>query len=71
MATPPVSTVTVPAVLVGRIPITDVSPCVEGGRLPAKAVVGEHIPIRATVFREGHGSLGAEVVLLATRGQEV
>ncbi|MFZ8925731.1 MAG: maltotransferase domain-containing protein, partial [Candidatus Nanopelagicales bacterium] len=71
MATPPASTVTVPAVLVGRIPITDVSPCVEGGRLPAKAVVGEHIPIRATVFREGHGSLGAEVVLLDPRGQEV
>lgn len=65
------ASVTVPAVLSGRIPITDVSPRVEGGRLPAKAVVGEQIPVRATVFREGHGSLGAEVVLLDPRGREV
>ena len=29
------------------------------GRYPAKAVIGEHIPIRATVWREGHDAVGA------------
>ena len=67
----PAATVTVPAVLHGRIPVFDVSPIVEGGRMPAKAVVGEQVPIRATVFREGHGSLGADVVLIDPRGAEV
>jgi starch synthase (maltosyl-transferring) len=49
----------------------DVSPAVESGRLPAKAVVDEQVPVRATVFREGHGSLGVEVVLLDPAGREV
>uniref|UniRef100_UPI000AD9BE0C maltotransferase domain-containing protein n=1 Tax=Actinomadura macra TaxID=46164 RepID=UPI000AD9BE0C len=47
----------------GRIPILDVSPVVGGGRWPAKAVVGETVEVAATVFREGHESLGAAVVL--------
>ena len=64
------SAVPVPAVLHGRIPITDVAPAVESGRIPAKAVVGEHILIRATVFREGHGSLGVEAVLVDPSGAE-
>lgn len=64
------SPVAVPAVLNGRIPVTDVSPVVESGRLPAKAVVGEQIPIRATAFREGHGALGVEAVLFDPSGQE-
>src|SRR3954447_7211666 len=32
------------------------------GRYPAKAVVGEHIPVQATVWREGHDAVGATVV---------
>ena len=60
----------VPALMSGRIPVTDVSPTVESGRLPAKAVVGEHIPVRATIFREGHGSLGAELILIDPEGLE-
>ena len=62
--------VAVPALLAGRIPVTDVWPVVESGRTPAKAVVGEHVPVRATVFREGHGSLGVEVVLRDPAGRE-
>ena len=62
--------VEVPALLAGRIPVTDVWPVVESGRTPAKAVVGEHVPVRATVFREGHGSLGVEVVLRDPAGRE-
>jgi starch synthase (maltosyl-transferring) len=46
----------------GRLGIDDVSPLVSGGRYPAKAVVGEHIPVRATVWREGHDAVGATVV---------
>ena len=35
------------------------------GRQAAKATVGEAFPVSATVFREGHDQLGAEVVLTA------
>jgi len=46
----------------GRIPVRDVQPVIEGG-YPAKAVVGETAPIRATVFREGHDAVAARVIL--------
>ncbi len=49
--------------VIGRIPILDIEPCVDCGRRPAKAVTGETIRITATVFREGHEMLGAGVVL--------
>ena len=55
----------------GRIPVTDVQPVVLDGRFPAKAVVGEDIPVRATVFREGHDSVRATVRLLDPAGAEV
>jgi starch synthase (maltosyl-transferring) len=55
--------------MVGRIPITDVSPVVDLGRLPAKATVGETIPVVATVFREGHDELGANVLLHGPDGR--
>ena len=48
---------------VGRIPVVDVSPVAEAGRFPAKAVVGEAVPVRATVFREGHDAVAATAVL--------
>jgi starch synthase (maltosyl-transferring) len=54
--------------MVGRIPVMDVMPLVDLGRLPAKATVGEALPVSATVFREGHDMLGAEVVLVAPDG---
>jgi starch synthase (maltosyl-transferring) len=54
--------------MVGRIPVIDVMPLVDNGRLPAKATVGEPFPVSATVFREGHDLLGAEVVLIAPDG---
>jgi starch synthase (maltosyl-transferring) len=55
--------------MVERIPITDVSPVVERGRYPVKAVVGESLEISATIFREGHDALGAAVVLKGPRGR--
>jgi starch synthase (maltosyl-transferring) len=55
---------------IGRIPVTKVAPEVECGAYPAKATVGEAIPIRATVFREGHDAVNASVVLTAPDGTE-
>ena len=55
--------------MVGRIPVIDVMPLVDNGRLPAKAAVGEPFPVSATVFREGHDRLGAEVVLIDPKGK--
>ncbi|MDQ3663227.1 MAG: alpha-1,4-glucan--maltose-1-phosphate maltosyltransferase [Actinomycetota bacterium] len=56
--------------MITRIPIMDVQPVVEGGRYPAKAVEGETFPVSATVFREGHDRLGAEVVLTGPDGAD-
>ena len=53
-----------------RIPIMDVHPVVEGGAFAAKAAIGETIPVLATVFREGHDALGAEVVLTDPQGRD-
>ena len=55
---------------IGRIPVTKVSPVIEGGAYPAKAAVGESIPIRATVFREGHDAVNASVILTDPDGDE-
>lgn len=49
----------------GRIPILDIRPSVESGRWPAKAFETEVINFSAKVFREGHDSLGAELVLVS------
>ena len=54
--------------MVGRIPVMNVMPVVDLGRLPAKATVDEPFPVTASVFREGHDKLGAEVVLTDPAG---
>src|SRR2546423_4038114 len=43
----------------GRIQIEAVEPSVDGGRWPAKSVVGEPVTVRADVFRDGHEPLRA------------
>ncbi|MQA12907.1 MAG: DUF3416 domain-containing protein [Pseudonocardiaceae bacterium] len=48
--------------MAGRLCIDDVSPVVSCGRHPSKAVVGEHVPVAATVMREGHDPVAATVV---------
>ncbi|MFJ9821465.1 alpha-1,4-glucan--maltose-1-phosphate maltosyltransferase [Streptomyces sp. NPDC101151] len=55
---------------VGRIPITDVRPCVDGGRRPARAVPGEPVEVAATIFREGHEELAAHVVVTGPDGEQ-
>jgi starch synthase (maltosyl-transferring) len=56
---------------VGRIPVVDVQPVLEGGRWPVKAVVGEAVTISATVFREGHDAEGATAVITTPDGGTV
>ncbi|RFU19780.1 alpha-1,4-glucan--maltose-1-phosphate maltosyltransferase [Geodermatophilus marinus] len=51
-----------------RLGITDVAPVVSCGSFSARAVVGEHVPITATVFREGHDAVAADVVWTAPDG---
>ena len=53
-----------------RIPILDVQPAEGCGRWPAKAVVGETFAVSATVFREGHDAVNANVVLRDPRGRK-
>jgi starch synthase (maltosyl-transferring) len=47
----------------GRIEVDDVAPVVSGGVHPAKAVVGEVVPVCATVWREGHEAVAATLVV--------
>lgn len=47
----------------GRIEIDDVAPVLSGGRFPAKAVVGEVVPVSAAVWREGHDAVAATLVV--------
>ncbi|SDN18461.1 alpha-1,4-glucan--maltose-1-phosphate maltosyltransferase [Actinacidiphila guanduensis] len=55
--------------MIGRIPVLDVRPVVDCGRRPAKAVVGETFEVTATVFREGHDAVAANVVLRDAAGR--
>ncbi|MFJ1614841.1 alpha-1,4-glucan--maltose-1-phosphate maltosyltransferase [Streptomyces sp. NPDC088251] len=55
--------------MIGRIPVLDVRPLVDCGRRPAKAVAGETFQITATVFREGHDAVAAQVVLRDPNGR--
>ncbi|MER5547548.1 maltotransferase domain-containing protein, partial [Streptomyces sp. NPDC002589] len=69
---PPGSAGTRPAAAqttLGRIPVLDVRPVVQHGRRPAKAVTGESFEVSATVFREGHDAVGANVVLRDPKGR--
>src|SRR3954469_14584951 len=56
--------------MVGRIPILDVTPQLEGGKYAAKAAVGEPFDVTAIVIREGHDALSAEVVLTGPDGKQ-
>ncbi|MDF3289323.1 alpha-1,4-glucan--maltose-1-phosphate maltosyltransferase [Streptomyces silvisoli] len=55
--------------MIGRIPVLDLRPLVDCGRRPAKAVVGEPFQVSATVFREGHDAVAANVVLRDAAGR--
>ena len=54
--------------MVGRIGIADVQPTVSCGRYPARAVVGEIVTVSATVFREGHDAVAADIAVTRADG---
>jgi starch synthase (maltosyl-transferring) len=56
--------------MIGRIPVLDVRPLVDCGRRPARAVAGESFEVTATVFREGHDAVNANVVLRDPSGRK-
>jgi starch synthase (maltosyl-transferring) len=56
-------------IMTGRFPIEDITPSVSCGRYPAKAVVGELVPVSAVSYREGHHTLGVNVVWQGPDGQ--
>ena len=56
--------------MVARFGIDDVRPQVSGRTLPAKAVVGEVVPISALVWREGHDAIAATLVLVSPSGEQ-
>jgi starch synthase (maltosyl-transferring) len=45
-----------------RIQIEDVWPQIDCGRYPVKRSVGERVEVWATIFRDGHDSLGAAIL---------
>ncbi len=55
--------------MAGRLGLTSVHPVIDGGELPSRAVVGEHVTIEATVFREGHDAVAASVVWRNPKGK--
>jgi len=55
--------------MAGRIGLNAIHPVIAGGEYPARAVVGEHIPVEATVFREGHDAVAASVRWVSPDGK--
>jgi starch synthase (maltosyl-transferring) len=53
----------------GRIVIEDIRPRTPTGGYPAKAVVGEKVPVRAAIFKDGHDILAGRVVLSGAAGE--
>ena len=58
--------------MITRFPVVDIAPTIYfGGEfLPAKAIVQESIPVTATIFREGHDTFTAEIILFDPTGKE-
>ena len=57
--------------MLGRIPILDIAPVVDGGAWPAKAYAGEVVPFSAVAFREGHGLIGVDLELKGPGGSSI
>jgi len=56
--------------VLGRIPLLEPSPEVDGGLFPAKAFAGEVVPFEITAFREGHDLIGVDLLLRSPTGEE-
>ena len=49
------------AVAAPRIVLENPSPCIDGGRFPAKRIVGESLDVEVDVFSDGHEMLAVEL----------
>lgn len=56
------------APVIGRIPILSLTPQIEDDLWPAKSFVHDVVPFGATIFREGHDLIGADVELTDPSG---
>ncbi|MBP2458090.1 starch synthase (maltosyl-transferring) [Clavibacter michiganensis] len=56
------------APVIGRIPILSLTPQIEDDLWPAKSFVHDVVPFGATIFREGHDLIGADVLLTDPTG---
>ncbi|RII96508.1 DUF3416 domain-containing protein, partial [Clavibacter michiganensis subsp. insidiosus] len=54
--------------VIGRIPILSLTPQIEDDLWPAKSFVHDVVPFGATIFREGHDLIGADVLLTDPTG---
>src|SRR5687767_4438282 len=53
-----------------RVVIENPSPCVDGGRFPAKRIVGDKIAIEADVFTDGHDAVACELLYRPERSAD-
>ncbi len=58
------------AIEAARIRIERVAPCVDGGQLPAKGVIGQTITVEADIFMDGHDLLSARLIWRGPRALE-
>jgi starch synthase (maltosyl-transferring) len=61
-AGPPLAAGSLAAIIAPRIMIERVSPCVDAGRYPVKAVVGQTVVVEADIFLDGHEKPGAQLL---------
>ncbi|MDO4043820.1 alpha-1,4-glucan--maltose-1-phosphate maltosyltransferase [Clavibacter michiganensis] len=54
--------------VIGRIPILSLTPQIEDDLWPAKSFVHDVVPFGATIFREGHDLIGADVLVTDPTG---
>ena len=56
--------------MIGRMGIDDISSIVSAGLYPAKAAVGELIPVSTAAWREGHDAIGVTLAHRRPRPQQ-
>lgn len=61
-ARPPMAAGSLAATIAPRLMIERISPSVDGGRFPAKAVVGQPVIVEADIFLDGHDKPGAQLL---------
>ena len=58
------------AIEAARIRVERVRPCVDGGGLPARGIVGQTVEVEADIFIDGHAALAARLVWRAPGAPE-